>query len=162
MATSVPSSFAYALNAIIRGSFDSTSSESQLFISLAASSLPSLRRCVPMKMNGSDVAVFLLGARRGDRNRPLRVLSPGDDDACRSWPVHAGALVAGDSKQQSRLLNAFELVHAAIFEAKAGAGDEVAHGRRYEDLARTSECRNPRSCVHCDPAYCLADPLDFT
>src|SRR5262249_139744 len=115
-----------------------------------------------MKMNGSDVAVLLLVARRGGPNRPSRALSPGADDACWSLPVHAGALVAGDSKQQSRLLNAFELVHAAIFEAKAGAGDEVAHGRRYEDLAQTSECRNPRSCVHCYPAHCLADPLDFT
>src|SRR5262249_2199565 len=56
IAASVPSPFAYALNAMMRGSFDSTKLQSQSFISLSSSSLPSLRRCVPMKMNGSDIA----------------------------------------------------------------------------------------------------------
>lgn len=81
--------------------------------------------------------------------RSLRVWSQdAESGLAGSLPMRASALGADDSKQLSRLLNTFEFVHAAIFEAKASAGDEVAHGCRYEDLTRAGKGGNPCSCVH--------------
>src|SRR5262249_53449248 len=147
----------------MRGSFDSTRSESQSFISLAASSLPSLRRCVPMKMNGSDIAALLRGLMRVDLNGAC---ASGRKTPILDWlavsPTRASALAADDSKQLSWLLNTFQFGHAAFFEAKASAGDEVAHGCRNEDLTRASKGCNACSCVDGDPAHCFAHPLDLT
>src|SRR5437588_10967510 len=53
--TSVPSSFAYSLNAIRRGSLASMKSQSPGTRLLSSSSFPSLSLLVAMKMNGSDM-----------------------------------------------------------------------------------------------------------
>src|SRR5918911_699338 len=49
--------------------------------------------------------------------------------------------------------DALQLVLAALLEGDPGAGDEVAHRARDEDLTRPGQRRHPRAGVDGDPAH---------
>src|SRR5438874_10905070 len=57
--------------------------------------------------------------------------------------------------------DAFELVRAAIREREPGAGDEIAHRARHEDLVRAGHCRDARGGVDGDAAQRALVALDL-
>src|SRR5437588_1808014 len=55
--------------------------------------------------------------------------------------------------------DAFEIVHAALFELDARSGDQVLDGSRDEHLAGLSMRGDSCSCVHGDPGDLAVDEL---
>src|SRR5581483_1868225 len=62
-------------------------------------------------------------------------------------------------EQPPRVGHALQLVHAAVLELDPGAGDEVLHRLRDDDLPGARARCDPRGDVHGDAAQLVAEPL---
>ena len=66
--------------------------------------------------------------------------------------VVGGVSAVGDGEEALCSVDSFQLVHAAVLEPEAGAGDDVLDRLRHEHFATGRLRHHPCGQVDCDPA----------